>query len=91
MENRLDKIEQKLDKIAEELSEINVTLAEQNKDLKYHIHRTDLAEDHIKLLENKITPLDKHVTMIEGGLKLIGILSTCVTLLAGIIKIINLV
>lgn len=89
MEKKLDKIEQKLDKISEELAEINITLVEQNKDLKYHIHRTNLLEDHVKILENKLNPIDKHISMVEGGLKLVGILATLTTLAMGIVKLLN--
>lgn len=65
----------KLDLIQKDISEIKVSQARTEQDLKYHIKRTDLAEENIKLLREDIKPLAKHKAMFEGALKLIGILS----------------
>jgi len=86
MSEKLDKLEQKLDekldKIHEKLSSIDVTLVKQNKDLEYHILRTTLAEEHLKILESEIKPIQKHVTQISGVLKFFGLLAV----LGGIAK-----
>ena len=76
------KVDEKLDKIVEDISEIKVTLAKQAEQLEHHIYRTDLAEDHIKALETKLSPIEKHVTQVSGVLKFFGL----VGVLAGIVK-----
>lgn len=68
MEKKLDKIENKIDKIQDNISSINSTLAAQHESLKVHIKRTDL-------LEQQIEPIKKHVAMVHGGLKLLGLIS----------------
>jgi iron uptake system EfeUOB component EfeO/EfeM len=73
---------EKLDKIVDDITEIKVTLAKQAEQLEHHIYRTDLAEDHIKALEDKISPIEKHVSQVSGILKFFGF----VGILAGIAK-----
>lgn len=63
-EDRLMRIEDKVDQVSEKLGEINVTLSAQHVSLKEHIRRTNI-------LEKKIEPIEKHVTMIQGIAKLI--------------------
>lgn len=64
----MDKVEAKLDRIAERLNSIDVTLASQHESLKIHIKRTNL-------LEEKLAPVEKHVAMVHGALKLIGLVA----------------
>lgn len=60
--------ESKLDKIQEDVSEIKTHLAVYNEQLKIHIRRSDL-------LEEQMAPVKKHVDMVNGALKLIGVLA----------------
>lgn len=69
------KSDQKLDKIVEDITIIKVTLGEQHVSLKDHIRRTNL-------LEAKLIPVEKHVNMVNGALKFIGILA----MIAGIVE-----
>jgi len=71
----VDKLDTKLDKISERLNSVDVTLAQQHESLKIHIRRTEL-------LEEKLEPVEKHVAMMSGALKLVGILG----LIAGIFE-----
>ena len=65
---KFDKIEEKLDKISEHLSDIDKTLVRNTSSLDEHIRRTNL-------LEEKMLPVEKHVTQVNGALKLIGVIS----------------
>lgn len=78
-----EKLDEKLDKIDTKLSSIDVTLAKQASQLEHHIYRTDLAEQHLKKLEEEFRPVKAHVERLNGVLKFIGLLST----LAGIGKL----
>jgi archaellum component FlaC len=65
-DKRLERIESKLDATNSHLSSIDVTLASQHESLKYHIKRTELLEAELK-------PIKKHVDMVAGAFKLIGL------------------
>jgi len=71
----VDKLDTKLDKIVDRLGSVDVTLAQQHESLKTHIRRTEL-------LEEAVAPIEKHVDMMSGALKLVGILG----LIAGILE-----
>lgn len=72
-DSRIARIEDKIDHVVERLSSIDSTLSAQHVSLKEHIRRTDLLESQVK-------PIEKHVTMVHGAIKLVGL----VALLAGI-------
>lgn len=74
-DKKLNRIEEKLDDTNDHLASIDVTLAAQHVSLKEHIRRTTI-------LEQEIRPIKKHVDMMNGALKLIGVLA----LIAGIIE-----
>lgn len=68
MENKLNRIESKLDKVVEHISSIESTLAGQHVQLKEHIRRTEL-------LETDMAPVKRHVNMINGIVKLFGLIA----------------
>ena len=76
--------ESKLDKIAERIEEIRIDLAEIRKDINYHIRRTDLAEDNIRMLRVELKPVEVHVERVNGGLKLLGL----ILVVAAVVKVI---
>ena len=55
----------KIDTIQKDIGQIKIILAEQHISLKEHIRRTELLETALK-------PIEKHVAMTQGALKLIG-------------------
>lgn len=80
MDNK--RVEEKLDKVADDISQINITLAKQEVSLAEHIRRTNV-------LEQKLEPVEKHVAMVNGGLKIVGIVALLVGIIEGIVKIIG--
>ena len=66
-DKRLERIENKIDHIGEKIVSLDITSAKQQTSLDEHIRRTEL-------LENEVRPLKKHVDMVNGGLKLLGVL-----------------
>jgi hypothetical protein len=60
-------VEQKLDKIVDTLGQQAVTLERLTVTVEDHVRRTNILEEDIK-------PIKKHVWMINGALKLIGLL-----------------
>ena len=73
---RLTRIEAKIDDIAEHLGSIDKTLIEQHESLRYHIKRTTL-------LENEVRPVKRHVVMVEGAMKLIGLIAMLAAIYEG--------
>lgn len=71
---------EKLDKISDKLSKIDVTLAAQHVTLLEHTKRSTMLEEDLK-------PIKKHVAMVEGALKLLGLLG----LLASIFEAVHMV
>lgn len=67
-DQQLMRIEEKLDKVADHIADINTTIAKQEVSLDEHIRRTNL-------LEEKVAPLEKHVSMVNGVIKFIVLLS----------------
>lgn len=73
-------MENKLDKIIEKIASIDVTLAKQSVILEEHVKRTNL-------LEEKIEPIEKHVAMVNGALKLLGLIAIIVAIIEGTYRI----
>jgi len=74
----LTKIHDKVEKVDERLDTVDKTLIKQEENLKEHMKRTDLNEEHLELfkqkVENDLAPILEHV----GFIKALGKLSTIV-------------
>lgn len=75
----MDQINKKLDKIIDVQGEQAVTLARLTVSVEEHVRRTNILEDDMG-------PIKDHVSMVNGALKLIGVLG----ILAGIAEAIIL-
>jgi DNA-binding ferritin-like protein len=75
----MDKMEEKLDKVIEHIAEINVTLGKQSVILEEHVKRTNL-------LEAKLEPVEKHVHMIQGAIKLFGMIAVFFAIIEGLMR-----
>lgn len=80
----ISKIEKKIDKLDQHLSSIDITLAKQSVILDEHVKRTNL-------LEERITPIERHVSMINGALKFLGILAVIIGIAVGIEQLMGLI
>ena len=82
LEDKFDKIDSKLDKIGDRLGSIDSTLAAQHESLKEHMRRTSLLEEDVK-------PIKNHVAMIQGALKLIGLLCVVAAAVESVVYVLN--
>jgi len=89
MKEELKKILDTQSKHSANLTDMKVILAKMEESLKLHIYRTDLAEENIEMLRSNIKPIQKHVTIVNGFLKILGGFSIAVGTIVGIIKIIS--
>jgi len=80
--DQLNKIHEKLDIIIDRLNETDKILAVQAEQLAYHIKRSDQLDTALGIIKNDLKPIDRHVFMVQGGIKLIAILAS----IAAIIK-----
>lgn len=80
--DQLNKIHEKLDIIIDRLNETDKILAVQAEQLAYHIKRSDQLDTALGIIKNDLKPIDRHVAMVQGGLKLLAILAS----IAAIIK-----
>lgn len=76
-DKRLERIEDKIDALSTHLGSIDITLAKQNVTLEDHVRRTTL-------LEKALIPIRRHIDMVSGALKLIGLVGIIVGIFAAI-------
>jgi hypothetical protein len=74
LDQKLDKVVDKMDSMYKTMQGQALTLTEQSVTLKEHIRRTELAEKNIEAIRRELKPVQKHVAMVHGALKLIGLI-----------------
>ena len=72
-DERLERMESKIDSISARMNGIDRTLVRQAMSLEEHMRRTDI-------LEKKLVPVEKHVTMVDRVIKFLGILALLATI-----------
>ncbi len=75
---RFSRMEDKLDQVVEKISSIDTTLAKQEVSLSDHIRRT-------QILEEKLEPVERHVSMVNGIVKFLMLLSGVATIVAAVL------
>lgn len=83
-------LEEKIDVIIEKVGSIDTKVAVQGEVLAEHQRRSLAAEDNLALLRLEFKPVQRHVLMIEGALKFIGVCATLVTIVGGIARLLGL-
>jgi O-antigen ligase len=82
-------------KMNEKLNDVEKVLIIQETNLKEHMRRSEHLEKLVEIesekRESAEKKMEKHINMVEGGLKLIGIIGVLVGIFAGIAKIISLI
>ena len=77
----------KIDRLDSRIDNVDKTLIKQEVSLAEHIRRTELAEEAIKILKSSIDPINRHVHMVEGALKMIGGLSILLGIITTLLKL----
>ena len=75
----MERIENKIDRILEAQSQMLASIASNTATQDDHERRIGETESSVK-------PLTKHVAMVQGALKLVGIIGAMVGILAGLAK-----
>ena len=86
-----EKLEAQYKELDLKLDQIDKILIKQEINLAIHIKRSDNLELIVNnLKETDIKALTRHVFLVEGGFKLIGLVALIVGIVGGIIKIFGL-
>lgn len=67
--DKLDRIEVKVDKIEDHLGKQEVNLARLTVSVEEHVKRSNMLEDKIK-------PIEEHVSLVNASFKLLALLAT---------------
>lgn len=90
--DEFEKIHGTLDKLDSRLDTVDITLTKQEMNLCEHMKRSDRAEQMIEMLSKElkhisneeIKPVQKHVNMVQGAIKFIGVSATLIAILKGL-------
>ena len=82
----LERIENKMDVQTGTINQLAIIAAQQHVSLEEHSKRSTTAEENIALIRADIKPIQKHVQMISGGLKLIGFTATILAALGAVFE-----
>lgn len=94
MFKRLTRIERLLEEFKrstdDKLNDVEKVLIVQETNLKQHMQRSQHLESIVEKMEEKdLKPLRHHVAMVEGAMKLIGVVAVLVGIFAGVVKILS--
>ena len=84
-EKRLERVEQKIDVVVNTQRDMLVVLTDQHATLREHMKRSALNEEAVQILRGEIKPIQKHVDMVGGVFKFIGVLALAATIVTGIV------
>jgi hypothetical protein len=95
-DNLLRAIDSKLDKIQEAITEVKITQARQeevqnrhDENLREHMHRSDLLEESQEVLYEEVSNIKLRAAKMDGVLRFIGISSTVISAVVGLLKILH--
>lgn len=79
----LDKLDIKIDVLTDKINDIRVILGQHNVTMIEHIKRDEA-------LEERFIPVEKHVHMVNGAMKLVAISGIIIGALTGFLKLVGL-
>lgn len=85
-----EEIKSKLDTVAEDITDIKISLAKIDVTLEKNTESLIVHEKRTSQLESRVVPIEKHVAMLNGALKLLGVLSLIVGLIVAISNLLKL-
>jgi hypothetical protein len=87
IEKHLDKIDDRLGGQDDKLGRQEVSLARLVVAVEDHVQRSNKQDENLELLRGDVKPIQRHVAMVEGGLKLIGVLSLLAIIVEAVLHI----
>lgn len=87
----LPMIFKKLDDIDLRLSGIDKTLIKQEGNLELHMQRSNHLEKLVEINTESMKPISKHISRMEGALKLLGVIALVVGVASGLARIFGVI
>jgi hypothetical protein len=92
LSQKIEKILEKIEDFAKDtdnrLDSLEKVALKQEINLQEHMKRSDHLEEMIKLESARVEIVTKHVSMVEGALKMVGIVSIIVGIVVGISRLV---
>jgi tetrahydromethanopterin S-methyltransferase subunit G len=86
------KVDDQYSELDKRLDNIEKVMIAQEINLKEHMKRSDNLEEMVKIIKvEDLKPLEKHVTMVEGVFKFLGLMALLVGLASGIASLFGLI
>ncbi len=92
LENMIEKLSEKMERLYDDtdrrLDNIEKVMIAQEINLTTHMRRSDNLEALLQTVkEQDIKPIQRHVAMVDGVFKFLGLVSVLFGILAGVIKL----
>lgn len=84
-----ERIYDKLDAVDARLKNIDEKLAIYNEQLRYHIKRSDQIDQALSIIENRISPVENHVLIINFLVKSIAAAGGLILFFIAVFKFFN--
>lgn len=89
LKETLERIDKATEGIQQDVNSLKVTAAQQQTILDEHMRRTEANEKALELAQQRLTPLEHHVTMWGGVGKALAVAGAVITLLGTILGVIQ--
>ena len=90
-----DKTDRQHNELDKRLDNIEKVLIAQEMNLKEHMRRTDTLEAILETVREtsatELKPLQKHVTMVEGVFKFLGLVALLLSIVSGVGKLLGII
>jgi hypothetical protein len=84
--NILLNIDSKVDDVRDRIHSIELTQTRMESDLKYHIKRTDLLEEKIFEIDDKMKPVENARTAAYGVAKIVAFIIAAIGAIVGLLR-----
>ena len=92
LEYLTEKVEAQHDKTDNRLDSIEKVLISQELNLQLHMKRSDNLESIVlDMKEKELKPIQRHVSQVEGAVKLLGLMALLITIATGLGKLFGLI
>lgn len=92
IQNLTVKVDNQYNELDKRLDNIEKVMIAQEINLKDHMRRSDHLETMVQSIQERdLKPIQKHVHMVEGVFKFLGLLATVVGIAGGIAKLLGLI
>jgi len=67
----MERFESKLDKVQEDMTEVKITMAQNTSDIAHHIKRSDMTDEQVKLLQDRVVRVETSDNRINWTIRVI--------------------